>query len=693
MRSLDKAMNQRHWLLCLTLLLCCSCACTAPAQERGSVPVLTLAGIGQGTAPLVGPWQFHPGDDLRWADPNLSDAGWEQIGVNQGWGAQGHFGLQGFAWYRRHFDLPGQVRPQDLGLYVPHVGDVYEVYWQGRRIGGAGRFPPHAWWPAAPHPEIVPLGPPASGVLAVRVWRAPLGSFDTGLSGGFEAPPVLGETHTLQLLLGNWAYHNLRDSQGAIWLTLLYGIVFFNSLGVWLQRRDQPLLLWLGLLALADVMHASWWHAVINLSSIGDALLATLLVQPLADISTWFVLLSLLQLRGDPGLMRWVRRLVVVELVFCACDAVALFFWSTGWPQWVDGLVSEIILLPELFPIALIGLALYRRKRLSIEIWFVAAFALLADLDQEVGAFLSQGNRFTHWTIWRYLLEPVFHLHGVPVSLPQVTDLLLLLSLVAAISRYALLENRRERARANEFHSAQELQRVLIPEELPYVLGYEVTSAYRPAQEVGGDFFQLIPQGGGSALLVVGDVSGKGLPAAMAVSLIVGTIRTLAEQLPSPSEMLAGINRRLTGKLHGGFVTCLVVFLDVDGSLLLASAGHPGPYLNGRELILSPALPLGLSLETEFEETSAMLQIGDHLTLFSDGLLEARSHAGELFGFDRIAAITKGCASASDLADAATAFGQEDDITVVTVTRLRVGAAPKTSLAAPVLLPRPSETA
>ncbi len=684
-------MTPLRWWLCSLILLCARCAVS---QAPASAPVLRLPGVSEPFAALDGPWQFHVGDDPRWAAPGLGDAGWEQLRVDRGWGAQGHFAYQGFGWYRRHLDFAtGAAPPPAVWLYVPAASDVVAVYWQGRLVGTAGRFPPHARWPAMPRPQLFRLGALGSGVLAIRVWRAPLGSYDTGLEGGLQAPPVIGDNAAVHLLEKNWAFLALRDAEGPIAISLLYAIVLVASLGIWLQHREQPLLLWLALLALGSVLHASWWHLWVDLSFRAEALLGTLVYQPLVDVSTWFVLLYLLNLRGNARLMRWAYRMVWTELVLCLCDAVALLFWHRGWPQWVDGVASELILLPELFPVVLVVVAVVRRRRLPVVIWLVAAFALFSDLVQEVGAFFSQGNRFTHWQFWRYMLEPLFQLGGAGISLTRIADLLLLFSLVAAVYSYAIRENRRERALAQEFHSAQELQRVLIPEDLPYIVGYDVTSAYRPALEVGGDFFQLIPQGGGSALLVVGDVSGKGLAAAMAVSLIVGTIRTLAEQLPSPSEMLAGINRRLTGKLHGGFATCLVVFLDADGSLLLASAGHPGPFLNGRELALPPALPLGLSLGAEFEETSSLLQVGDQLTLFSDGLLEARNSAGELFGFDRIGRMTNGCATASDYADAAMAFGQEDDITVVTVTRLRVGAEAKTSLTAPALVPRPAGTA
>jgi serine phosphatase RsbU (regulator of sigma subunit) len=257
---------------------------------------------------------------------------------------------------------------------------------------------------------------------------------------------------------------------------------------------------------------------------------------------------------------------------------------------------------------------------------------------------------------------------------------------VYAVYRYSVEQSERQGALEQEFRSAQELQQVLIPETLPSFAGYAVTSAYRPAQQVGGDFFQLIAQPDGSALLVLGDVSGKGLKAAMTVSLIVGTIRTVADTVDDPAEVLSILNRRLNGRLKDGFVTCLALRLDAEGDCILASAGHPAPFLNKEELNLPGALPLGLDLDTSYENLQLRLAVGDRLTLYTDGLLEARNAAGEIFSFDRLRALIATQPDAKQATDAAVAFGQDDDITVMTLTRLAPGVASTTSLLAPDLV-------
>jgi serine phosphatase RsbU (regulator of sigma subunit) len=164
-----------------------------------------------------------------------------------------------------------------------------------------------------------------------------------------------------------------------------------------------------------------------------------------------------------------------------------------------------------------------------------------------------------------------------------------------------------------------------------------VTSAYRPAQQVGGDFFPLITQPGGSALLVPRDVSGKGLKAAMTVSSIVGTIRTVADTVSNPAEVLAILNRRLHGRLKDRFVTCLALHLNTEGECILANPGHPSPFLNKEELSLPGALPLGLDLDIQYENLRLRRAVGDRLTLYTDGLLQARNPAGDLFSFELLA--------------------------------------------------------
>jgi len=173
----------------------------------------------------------------------------------------------------------------------------------------------------------------------------------------------------------------------------------------------------------------------------------------------------------------------------------------------------------------------------------------------------------------------------------------------------------------------------------------------------------------------------------MAVSLIVGAIRTAAETTSSPREILATLNRRLHGRLQGGFATCVAMRLDRDGTCTLASAGHPAPFINGREATVPGALPLGIAADTGYEETEIRLNPGDYLALCTDGLLEARNPSGELYGFDRLEALFAATPTADQAADVAVAFGQDDDITVLTLTRLAAGEESTAKHEGPLLVP------
>jgi hypothetical protein len=246
-------------------------------------------------------------------------------------------------------------------------------------------------------------------------------------------------------------------------------------------------------------------------------------------------------------------------------------------------------------------------------------------------------------------------------------------------------EGARQLRAETELEAARAVQQVLIPDEIPSVPGFKIESVYRPAGQVGGDFFQILPMTGGGVLVVIGDVSGKGMPAAMTVSLLVGTVRTLAHFTQSPATILAAMNQRMLGRSQGGFTTCLVLRVDADGALTVANAGHIAPYITGKELPLENGLPLGLSADSTYAEFTFQLPKSQQLTLLTDGVVEAREKTGALFGFERTAALSNQPAEA--IAAAAQKFGQDDDITVLTLARLEVGEPSTAQITAPILSP------
>jgi serine phosphatase RsbU (regulator of sigma subunit) len=290
--------------------------------------------------------------------------------------------------------------------------------------------------------------------------------------------------------------------------------------------------------------------------------------------------------------------------------------------------------------------------------------ALLLTTFADYWAFFNYAIFYVH-LVPTYRPVPRVHVAGFEFALLQVGDffsfITVLLFLVLRTIGIA-----RERARATaELEAARSVQQILIPDEMPTVPGFELRSIYNPAGEVGGDFFQIVPIADGRVLIAIGDVSGKGMPAAMTVSLLVGTFRTLAHYTSNPGEILSAMNQRMLARSHGGFTTCLVLRVDADGAVTLANAGHIAPYLAGEELHVENGLPLGLSASAIYEESSFRFGPGQQLTLMTDGVVEARSASGELFGFERTAAIST--QAAENIARAAQSFGQEDDITVLTL--------------------------
>ena len=125
--------------------------------------------------------------------------------------------------------------------------------------------------------------------------------------------------------------------------------------------------------------------------------------------------------------------------------------------------------------------------------------------------------------------------------------------------------------------------------------------------------------------------------------------------------------------------------LDPDGTVTLANAGHLPPFLNGHEFAVEPSLPLGLVSQATYSETAIKLQTGDQLSLYTDGLLEARNADGELYGFERLHSFFATGPTAQQASEEAVKFGQEDDITVLTLTRLAAGEESKTLVVAPIL--------
>lgn len=682
-----------HAVLLLFAVLASGQQTTAKPKQpaKSATPVLEIRGVGRGIVPIGGKWEFHLGDDMRWAQPSFDDSGWESILTNDEWGAQGHPSYTGFAWYRRHVDIyPTAGEPGVYSLYIQEAQDAYEVYWNGILIGRYGRVPPHAWWYYHNNfPQSFPLRGSAIGVLAIRVWKAPLYIFDPAEEGGVYLPEV-GDPSTIALRQRAREWHIISGDLFDYGLVLVRAFIALLCLVLWYRNRKEFLFVWVAVYTAApvaiDIINGLFripfaWN-------IARALNQSIYV--LYQVSMWFLLVWLLKLHENRRLVLCTRALACIVMAAGVADGLLALFWASAtlWMQWANGLLDAFIVFIQLFPLVLIAMGLRQKQEASR--WAVAIGALALQLIYTLEAASALGRRFTHWSFFDFMTHPLFKIQDVFFYPEKVVSLILFAAILYAVYRYALEQQARQMVMEREIQSAREIQQVLVPEALPSIEGYAVTSAYQPALEVGGDFFQIIPNPDGSTIVALGDVSGKGLKAGMNVSMIVGVLRAEAGNT-SPAGIISALNRCLVGRMAGGFATGVVFRLDLDGTVTFANAGHLPPYLNGQEYPLDASLPLGLIGFAEYTEMKLELEPGDQLSVYTDGLLEATNAAGELFGFERMKTLFATRPTAQQAMQAAIAFGQEDDITVLTLTRLAAGVEATMTLAAPALDPEVAE--
>ncbi len=640
------------------------------AQPVMGAGAFVAEGVGRGTVAVDGPWAFKTGDDEAWAAPGFDDSGWERVDVARPWGDQGHWAYAGKAWYRRWIEFKNLKDVADVSVYVPETSCAYEVYWNGRLIGSTDAMPAATMLNQS-GAKVFRLGKPERGVLAFRTSTTPMDSTTPGDAIGLMAVPRLGSAEAIADLAAKERSALVRNELLTIAQIVIYGQLTLLALLVWLRFRERKVLFWM----FAFLLSSTLWV------SLDQTLFPWLLDWPAAaafygptfhsmeDIALWFLLLYLLELDQYPKLVTWTKVLAWITL--CAAIADGLVFSMPHRDAHVllfevlDAIATFGFSTPAVYPFVLIALAF--RKKMDPARKLVAIAAFLADMYFVVHHTAVQGERFTRLTFGDRMMYTMFKVDGVAVSMPAVLSLLLVCAIVYALYEYMLEQAQRQGVMVQEYRNARAVQQVLIPENAPEIPGYAIHSVYKPYGDVGGDFFQIIPVAGGGVLVVIGDVSGKGMPAAMMVSLLVGTLRTLAHYTQSPGAMMAAMNQRLIGRSHGGFTTCLVLRADPDGTLTMANAGHISPYLAGKELVLETGLPLGIAWSPAYEETTFQIAEGEQLTMVTDGVVEAREASGELFGFERTAAIS--VEPAEVVMNAAQAFGQDDDITVLTLTR------------------------
>ncbi len=256
---------------------------------------------------------------------------------------------------------------------------------------------------------------------------------------------------------------------------------------------------------------------------------------------------------------------------------------------------------------------------------------------------------------------------------------------VAQLVRQQEVEAQERERMQQELQVARLIQQTLLPKELPELPGWEVAAHYQPAQAVGGDFYDFIQLPGGQLGIIVGDVTDKGVPAALVMATTRSILRAACQQLDSPGQVLARVNDLLHPDIPPNmFVTCLYAVLDpAGGTLSYANAGHNLPYHrseDGAAELRATGMPLGCMPGMTYEEKSVTLAPGDSVLFHSDGLVEAHNAQREMFGFPRLMGLVAKHPGGARLVDHLLAeleyfvgpdYEQEDDITLVTLNCCR----------------------
>ena len=606
---------------------------------------LTLAAYGQPAAPSQPAIRYQFGDNSRWADPAFDDSSWP-IAQN-GLVPSRSRDTNRFLWVRIRVPVPANLNGP-LALHLADLGVqpmTWQVFVNGQPLAGQGAFPPHA--DPADHPVSPVMNLPSSlaspgsvAVVALREWHAP-----AFLESRVPSHPtaVINEAAVLNLTVRAGAAEALVANGPEYALSALLALAGIALLVFWHSSRGREYL----------------WAAIMLLSPLATAILSSGLVtarlsfhaQTLAIAAVYSAGLlaeiefmwTLFQLRS-----RWIHILwhAIWIAFILAVIAEAYFLESPAFQH-----LCQIVIVAGLaaFDCILFPVCIREMFRPGGNRAIAAAQSLM-----EVIILLGVLGYSVH-------LSP----GPFPLDLFQLTLTLLDMAIAAMLFRRAWKAWKESSSLRLEFEAAREVQQQLVVPAVD-VPGFRIESAYAPAKQVGGDFFRILPGENGGVLVVVGDVSGKGLKAAMTVSAIMGALHDYSST--RPASVLAHLNRVLHGRV-GGFVTCCATLIAADGTMALANAGNPAPYRNGEEMAVQPGLPLGLLEAATYDETRYQIAPGDRITFVSDGVIEATSSTGELYGFDRTQAISN--QPVQTIVEAVKQFGQEDDITVLTLTLIK----------------------
>ncbi len=320
----------------------------------------------------------------------------------------------------------------------------------------------------------------------------------------------------------------------------------------------------------------------------------------------------------------------------------------------------------------------------SLEMAEYVAFTLGSEPQQPIGLLIA-GNTESSAAYHPQIQADSEYVVGLANLVSQVATAIRMRREIQARERRLKQEAYARERIEQELQVARRIQQASLPEEVPTLKGWEISPFYLPAREVGGDFydFHLLPEG--RLGLVVGDATGKGVPAALVMATTCGMLQVTAQALESssPGEVLERVNEALLSRIPANmFVTCFYAILEPkSGQLAYANAGHDLPYLHRggeAEELRARGMPLGLMPGMGYEEGELTVGEGYGVLFYSDGLVEAHDPEGEMFGFPRLGALVaehgEGEALVEYLMDELYSFvgdgwEQEDDITLVALQR------------------------
>jgi hypothetical protein len=646
-----RALRSLHWRFAAAAAVFLA---QIPATQCLHAQTFDASTLGQ-PAELNATWLVKAGDDPSYASPGYDDSQW--LPVDPTASIKSYFpGREpNILWYRLHV----KVAPNQTGLALAefNLSSAFEVYVNGEKLIHSGQIAPfRAYTYDAYLIRPIPDADIATGELtiAMRMYVSRL-EWKDAFPGFYPMNLLIGQ----QTALSDRIWLTVIGTNALGWFAEIGGVgLGLVALALYLAQRRQRVYLWIFLTGLTSgvAMPLELYRLFHTLPAPWEYVYG-----PLQIASTIFTALMFFALLRIP-FARWIQ-------IFLALVALAQLYSTIATVNRFGSTAFGLLIQIPLVAIVLVMIIVHMRRG-SREAGILLVPAIFNSLAMLIatGLFLlslipNMAPRVIRMqvAIFRPTLGPF------TLGLGSLSGCLFELSLAIIMVLRATRTSRQQAELESELAAAQEVQQVILPDQMETVPGFQVESAYQPAQQVGGDFFQILPAGEGGLLLVIGDVAGKGLPAAMLVSVLVGAIRGVAEYTTEPAELLANLNQRLIGRVNGGFSTALAARISANGAVTMANAGHLAPYLDGREVTVPGALPLGIQADVRYETIGLQLPAGSRLTFYSDGIVEAQSAKGELFGFERSRELSRQPVTA--ILEAAKEFGQQDDMTVIAITR------------------------